>query len=77
MTEEITSAFLLWRQFINSNRDNPNPGLIVFHDLAKRFQVLAIEADLDKIFEIGSSYGFAPGSIINMLVLHSAYFMLL
>ena len=77
MTEEITSAFLLWRQFINSNRDNPNPGLIVFHDLAKRFQMFAIEADLNKVFEIGGSCGFAPVSIINILVLHDAYFRLL
>ena len=77
MTEEITSAFSLWRQFINSNRDNPNPGLIVFHDLAKRFQMLAIKADLNEVFEIGRSYGFAPVSIINILVLHGAYFRLL
>ena len=77
MTERITNAFSLWRQFINSNRDNPNPGLIVFHDLTKRFQVLAIEADLNEVFEIGRSYGFAPVSIINILVLHGAYFRLL
>ena len=77
MTEEIKSAFSLWRQFINSNRDNPNPGLIMLHDLAKRFQVLAIEADLNEVFEIGRSHGFAPVSIINILVLHGAYFRLL
>ena len=74
MTEEIKSAFSLWRQFINSNKDNPNPGLIIYHELTKKFQVLAIQADLNKVFEIGTSHGFAQVSIISILVLQSAYF---
>ena len=45
--------------------------------MAKKIQVLAIQAELNKVFEIGGSYGFAPVSIINILVLHGAYFRLL
>lgn len=74
---QIQQAFSIWRQYIDSNRDNPKPGLIIFHDLAKQFQKLAIEADLSEIFEVGRTNGFAPVSIINILILHGAYFRLL
>jgi hypothetical protein len=75
--DQIQQAFSIWRKFIDSNRDNPKPGLIIFHDLAKQFQKLATEADLSEIFEIGIANGFAQVSIINILILHGAYFRLL
>ncbi len=73
----IHHAFSLWRQFIDSNRDNLQPGLIVYPELAKGFQAVAIDAEIAEVFEIGRSYGFAPVSIINMLALNGGYFRLL
>lgn len=77
MKQIIHDAFSLWREFASNNKNNTNPGLIINPGLAKSFQVVAIEAEIAEVFEIGRSYGFAPVSIINILSLHGGYFRLL
>jgi hypothetical protein len=77
MKQIIHNAFSLWREFTNNNKNNTNPGLIINPGLAKAFQVVAIEAEIAEVFEIGRAYGFSPVSMINILSLHGGYFRLL
>jgi hypothetical protein len=77
MKQTIEAAFAVWRDFITSNQTNPRPGLIVHKELSPLFQSLALNGNLNEIFDTGQMHGFAPVSIINMLILHGGYFRLL
>jgi len=73
MNSAVSDAFLLWREFVDSNSSHDSQGLIIFPELQRAFSAILTDITLAEIFDVGIKYGFAPVSIINILVLHGAY----
>ena len=73
----LEHAFSLLRKFSSDNAEISSSGLIIPLDLQKVFQEVALWEDLREVFAVGGRYGFAPVSIVNILILHGAYFRLI
>ncbi len=75
--DQIHKAFLLWRHFQEENISLKQPGLIYVEGLQKALSHIALYEPLQKIFEIGSEYGFSKSEVGNILLIHGAYFRLI
>ena len=76
-TKQIHYAFSLWRTYVDANSKNESPGLIIFDDLQRAFSSIALQEPIEEIYKVGKAYGFANGSITNIIILHGGYFRLI
>jgi len=76
-TKNIHDAFSLWRNYIDANSNHESPGLIIFGDLQRAFSSITLQEPIEEILKVGVEHGFAPVSIINIIILHGGYFRLL
>jgi hypothetical protein len=68
-----SEAFDLWRDYLVHCKSNENAFASWPAELTKSFQKIAVEGDIDCAIRCGLEHGFAPVSVLNMLILHGGY----
>lgn len=73
----ITLGFKLLKAQFKLNTANHTKTISLHSTISIFFSEIALNADLEKIFKIGSIFHFSPAYIVNIIILHGGYYRLL